>query len=77
MMSLLVTWFSNLHFCVELRIDYQPVKFQCCRLSVASFIDGLRKNNDDVIMTSYHEFECPVLLPFFCSFHSCFHYFSP
>ena len=34
---------------VELRIDYQPAKFQCCKLSVASFIDGLRKHNDDVI----------------------------
>ena len=34
----------------ELRIDYQSAKLQYCRLSVASFIDGLRKYNDDVIM---------------------------
>ena len=39
---------------MELGIDYQPAKFQCCRLSVASFIDGLKKNNDDVIITSVH-----------------------
>ena len=64
-------------FFVELRIDYLPAKFQCCRLSVASFIEGLRKHNDDVIMMSYDEFECPMLLPFFYPFHSCFHYFSP
>ena len=30
-------------------MDYQPAKFQCCRLSLASFIDKLRKHNDDVI----------------------------
>ena len=34
---------------VELSIDYQPAKFKCCRLSLASFIDRLRKHNDDVI----------------------------
>ena len=51
-------------FFVELRIDYQRAKFQCCRLSVARFTDGLRKHNDDVIMMSYHKFECPMLLPF-------------
>ena len=28
---------------VELWIDYQPAKFQCCRLSLARFIDRLRK----------------------------------
>ena len=38
---------------VELEIAYQPVKFQCCRLSLERFIDEL-KNNDDVIMTSFH-----------------------
>ena len=42
MMLLLVTWFSNLQF-LELRIDYQPAKFQFCRLYVASFTDGLGK----------------------------------
>ena len=37
-------------------MDYQPAKFQCCRLSLASFIDRLRKHNDndDVIMTSFY-----------------------
>ena len=39
---------------VELSIDYQPAKFQYCRLSLASVIDRLRKHNDDVIMTSFH-----------------------
>ena len=34
-------------------MDYQPAKFQCCRLSLANFIDKLRKNNDDVIMMSF------------------------
>ena len=35
-------------------MDYQPAKFQCCRLSLASFIDRLRKNSDDVTMVSFH-----------------------
>ena len=39
---------------VEPEMDYQPAKFQCCMLSLASFIDKLRKHNDDVIMTSFH-----------------------
>ena len=30
-------------------MDYQPAKFQCFRLSLASFSDKLRKHNDDVI----------------------------
>ena len=34
-------------------MDYQLAKFQCCRLSLASFIDRLR-NSDDVIMMSFH-----------------------
>ena len=38
---------------VELWIDYQTAKFQYCRLSLASFIDR-EKHNDDVIMTSLH-----------------------
>ena len=36
---------------VEPWIDYQPAKFQCCRLSLASFINRLRKHNDDVIIS--------------------------
>ena len=47
MTSFIVTSLSNL-------LDYGPAKFQCCRLSLASFIDKLRKHNDDVIMTSFH-----------------------
>ena len=39
---------------VDLRIDYQLAKFQCCRLSLESSIDRLRNHNDDVIMTSFH-----------------------
>ena len=35
-------------------MDYQPAKFQCCRLSLAGFIDKLRNHNDDVIMTSFY-----------------------
>ena len=38
----------------DLSTDYQPEKYQYCRLSVVSFIDGLRKQNDDVIMTSFY-----------------------
>ena len=30
-------------------MDYQPAKFQCCRLSLAGLIDKLRKHDDDVI----------------------------
>ena len=35
-------------------MNYQLAKFQFCSLSLASFIDRFRKNNDDVIMTSFH-----------------------
>ena len=35
-------------------MDYQLAKFQFCRLSLASFMDRLKKHNDDVIMTSLH-----------------------
>ena len=41
---------------VERTKGYQPVKFQCCRLSGSSFTEGLQKQNDDVIMTSFHIF---------------------
>ena len=34
-------------------MDYQPAKFQSCRLSMAGFIDKL-KHNDEVIMTSFN-----------------------
>ena len=33
---------------------YQLAKFQFRRLSLPSFIDRFRKDNDDVIMTSFH-----------------------
>ena len=42
---------------VDLSIDYQPAKFRCCMLSVASFIYGLGKQNDDVIMKCFHVVE--------------------
>ena len=35
-------------------MDYQLAKFQFCRLSLASFMDRFRKQNDDVIVTSFH-----------------------
>ena len=35
-------------------MNYQLAKFQFCRLSLARFIDRFRKDNDDVIMTSFH-----------------------
>ena len=38
---------------VELFIDYQPAKFQCCRLSLACFIDRLRKT---MMMSSWLHF---------------------
>ena len=31
---------------VKLCIDYHPAKYQFCRLSVASFIDRMKKNSD-------------------------------
>ena len=42
---------------VELTKDYQPAKFQWCKLSGSSFTEGLQKRNEDVIMTSLHIFE--------------------
>ena len=44
----------KIEYYVELMIDYQPAKFQCCRLSVACFIDRLRKDNDNVIVASFY-----------------------
>ena len=41
---------------VDFTEGYQPAKFQCCRLSGSSFTEGLQKHNDDVIMTSFHDF---------------------
>ena len=35
---------------------YQPAKFQFCRLSGSGFTEELQKHNDDVIMTSFHNF---------------------
>ena len=32
-------------------MDYQPATFQCCRFSLAGFIDKLRKHNDDVVIS--------------------------
>ena len=34
---------------VEFTKEYQPAKFQFCRLSGSSFTDGSQKHNDDVI----------------------------
>ena len=34
-------------------IGYQPAKFQWCRLSASSFLEGFKKHNDDIIM-SFH-----------------------
>ena len=39
---------------VELTKGYQSEKFQCCRLSGASFTEGLQNPNDDCIMMSFH-----------------------
>ena len=44
----------KLAYFVELWIDYQPAKFQCCRLSFGTFYRQIEKNNDDIIMTSFH-----------------------
>ena len=38
-------------------MDYQHAKLQCCRFSLAGFIDKLRKHNDNVIMTSFQVVE--------------------
>ena len=48
---------SNFFFLSQFspKLDCELAKFQCCRLSVASFIDGLRKkHNYDVIMSSFY-----------------------
>ena len=49
---------------VEFTKGYQPAKFQCCRLSGSSFTEGLEKHNDDVIMTSFHDFGIQIF-PYF------------
>ena len=41
---------------VELTKGYQPQKCQCCRLCGSSFIEGLQKHTDDVIMMLFHIF---------------------
>ena len=41
---------------VEFINGYQPARFQCCRLSVSSFTEGLQKQNNDIIMTLFHNF---------------------
>ena len=38
-------------YVVEHSRSYQPVKFQCCRLSGSSFTEGLQKHN---VMTLFH-----------------------
>ena len=43
-------------FFVAFTKSYQPALFQCCGLSRSSFTEGLQKHNDDVIMTSFHNF---------------------
>ena len=43
---------QNLHNFLEIIIGCQPAKFQWCRLSGASFTDGIRKHSFDIIMTS-------------------------
>ena len=44
-------------YLVDLAKGYQPEKFQCCKLSGSSFTEELQKYNDEVIMTSLHNFE--------------------
>ena len=41
---------------VELTKGYQPAKFQSCRLSGSGFTEGLQKDDDDLIMTSFDIF---------------------
>ena len=41
---------------VEYANGYQLEKSQCCRLSGSSFTERLQKHNDDIIMTSFHDF---------------------
>ena len=41
---------------LEFTKGYQTVKFKFCELSGSGFIEGLQKHNDDVIMTSFHNF---------------------
>ena len=60
MMSFLVTWFSNLHI---LRNLSKTISLQSFNAVGSSFIEGLQKRNDDVIITSFHilEFEISIL----------------
>ena len=48
--------FFKFAYFVEFSKGYQLAKFQCYRLSGSSFTEGLQKHNDDVIMTSFHDF---------------------
>ena len=43
-------------YLVGLTKGCQSEKFQCYKLSMASFTDELQKYNDDVMMTSLHIF---------------------
>ena len=47
--------FKFAHF-MEFTKGYQPAKFEYYRLSGSSFTEGLQKHNDDIIMTSVHDF---------------------
>ena len=49
---------------VKFTKGYQPAKFQCSGLSGSSVTEELRKHNDDVIMTSFHDFG--ILYFIFC-----------
>ena len=55
MTSFLLTWFSNLQILWNLpkTISLQSVSSVDCG---SSFTEGLQKHNDDVIMTSFHNF---------------------
>ena len=39
---------------VDLTKDYQPEKFQCCKLSGSSVTEELQEHSVDTIMTSLH-----------------------
>ena len=56
----------------ELTKGYHPAKFHCYRLSGSSFIEGLQKYIDDVMMTSIHiiGFEISIFCELIISYQS-------
>ena len=68
MMSFLVTWFSNLHILWNLPKAISLQSFSAVDCLGQSFTEGLRKQNDDIIMTSFYDSKFPYFVKLFISF---------